>query len=249
MSETIETILRIGRLGFGAGRQRMALERGTTLTLMKRPCSPQRGLQSHQRNCAGVAKRRRELIPTPKPLFIFYTQTPSSFTPKPLHLLHPNPFIFYTQTPSRPIRFPAAPLAPCGGAAHPRKRTHAAASQSPPAAGSMSPVSPHMAPYTAASATLPLAAAARPASRQLHFHKLRVPTAPDSSSCSAAWLSAARVESPPAASACERGERGGVNYETAVGGAKLPHALCGVSGRELGQWGRVLELGFGVEQR
>jgi hypothetical protein len=96
MSETIETILRIGRLGFGAGRQRMALERGTTLTLMKRPCSPQRGLQSHQRNCAGVAKRRREVIPTPKPLFIFYTQTPSSFTPKPLPVRfafqpHPSP--------------------------------------------------------------------------------------------------------------------------------------------------------------
>jgi hypothetical protein len=109
MSETIETILRIGRLGFGAGRQRMALERGTTLTLMKRPCSPQRGLQSHQRNCAGVAKRRRELIPTPKPLLPFL----------PFHLLHPNPFpsdSLSSRTP-RPVWWGCSP-----SEAHPRRR-------------------------------------------------------------------------------------------------------------------------------
>jgi hypothetical protein len=38
--------LRIGRLGFGTGRQKPALERGTTPTLSRRTCIPPYGLQS-----------------------------------------------------------------------------------------------------------------------------------------------------------------------------------------------------------
>jgi hypothetical protein len=51
--------MRIGRFGFGTWRQRMALERGTTLTLSQHTCSPRNGLQSWYRNWAGVAKRAR----------------------------------------------------------------------------------------------------------------------------------------------------------------------------------------------
>jgi hypothetical protein len=39
-------LLRIGRVGFGTGRQRRALERGTTPTRSRRTCSPRYGLHS-----------------------------------------------------------------------------------------------------------------------------------------------------------------------------------------------------------
>jgi hypothetical protein len=41
---------RIGRLGFGTGRQRMALERGTSPKLSRRTCSPRYGLHRVEGN-------------------------------------------------------------------------------------------------------------------------------------------------------------------------------------------------------
>jgi hypothetical protein len=57
--------LRIVMLGFGAGRQKMALERGTNPKLSRRTCTCEYGLQSCRGKSAGVAKWRRERSPTP----------------------------------------------------------------------------------------------------------------------------------------------------------------------------------------
>ena len=56
---------RIGRLGFGTGRQKMALERWTIPKLQRRTCSPRYGRPYWRKNSAGVAKRPRELISHP----------------------------------------------------------------------------------------------------------------------------------------------------------------------------------------
>jgi hypothetical protein len=45
-SLTVSCLLRIGRVGFGTGRQKMALERCTTPAVSRRTCSPGYGLQS-----------------------------------------------------------------------------------------------------------------------------------------------------------------------------------------------------------
>jgi hypothetical protein len=50
--------------GFGTGRQKMVLERGTPPKLSRRTCSPRYGLQSWRRISASVAKRPRERSPT-----------------------------------------------------------------------------------------------------------------------------------------------------------------------------------------
>jgi hypothetical protein len=59
--------LRIVTLGFGTGRQKMALERGTTPKRSRRACSRRYGLHSWGGESAGVARRRRELISHPSP--------------------------------------------------------------------------------------------------------------------------------------------------------------------------------------
>jgi hypothetical protein len=60
--------VRIGRLGFVTGRQKMVLERRTTPELSQRTCGLPRGLQSCQSEWAGVAKRGHELICHPNPI-------------------------------------------------------------------------------------------------------------------------------------------------------------------------------------
>jgi hypothetical protein len=59
--------LRIGRLGFGTGRQRMVLERWTNPKLSRRACTCEYGLQSCRGKSAGVAKWPRERFHTRKP--------------------------------------------------------------------------------------------------------------------------------------------------------------------------------------
>jgi hypothetical protein len=58
--------LRIVTLGFGTGRQKMALERWTKPTLSRRACTCEYGIQSCRGKSAGVVKRPRELISHPK---------------------------------------------------------------------------------------------------------------------------------------------------------------------------------------
>jgi hypothetical protein len=58
---------RIVTLGFGAGRQKTALERWTNPKLSRRTCSPRYGLQSCRGRSAGVSKRPRERFPTRNP--------------------------------------------------------------------------------------------------------------------------------------------------------------------------------------
>ena len=60
-----EIQLRIRRRGFGTGRQRMVLERGTNPKRSRRTCTCEYGLQSWRGKSAGVAKRPRELISHP----------------------------------------------------------------------------------------------------------------------------------------------------------------------------------------
>ena len=74
---TVMSLLRIERLGFGKGRQRMALERRTLPTLSYRTCIPGYGLQSCWRDQTGVVKRRRELLAHPIPLLVRFTPTKS----------------------------------------------------------------------------------------------------------------------------------------------------------------------------
>jgi hypothetical protein len=53
-------------IGFGTGRQKMALERCTTPTLSRRTCRSRYGLPSWRRKSAGGAKRPRELVSHPE---------------------------------------------------------------------------------------------------------------------------------------------------------------------------------------
>jgi hypothetical protein len=54
--------MRSGRVGFGTGRQRPVVERGTHHKRSRRACSPRYGLQSWRGESTVVAKRPRELI-------------------------------------------------------------------------------------------------------------------------------------------------------------------------------------------
>jgi hypothetical protein len=54
--------MRIVTLGFGTGRQKMALERWTTPKLSRRTCAYEYGLQSCRGKSAGVAKRPRDRV-------------------------------------------------------------------------------------------------------------------------------------------------------------------------------------------
>jgi hypothetical protein len=57
--------LRIVTLGFGAGRQKLALGRWTNPKLPRRTCSPRYALQPRRGKSAGVAKRPRGRHPSP----------------------------------------------------------------------------------------------------------------------------------------------------------------------------------------
>jgi hypothetical protein len=100
--------VRIGRVGFGAGRQRSSLERWTTPTLSRRTSSPWYGLQSCKRDWAGVVKRRREsshLPPLNRPIHTKQT-TARGCSPGPCGVPRVHP-------PGAPACSPAAAL-PCG---------------------------------------------------------------------------------------------------------------------------------------
>jgi hypothetical protein len=59
--------LRIVMLGFGTGRQKTVLDRGTNPKLSRRTCACEYGLQSCRGKSAGVVKRPRERSPTRNP--------------------------------------------------------------------------------------------------------------------------------------------------------------------------------------
>jgi hypothetical protein len=67
MHYTAAQTARIGRIGFGTGRQKTTLERRKPPNLPRFTCSPRFGLQSSRGKSAGVAKRPCEVIPPPSP--------------------------------------------------------------------------------------------------------------------------------------------------------------------------------------
>jgi hypothetical protein len=66
MHYTAAQTARIGRIGFGTGRQKTTLERRKPPNLPRFTCSPRFGLQSSRGKSAGVAKRPCEVIPSPE---------------------------------------------------------------------------------------------------------------------------------------------------------------------------------------